>query len=295
MFCNKCGNQLPDDSKFCNKCGANLDFAAKSSFEEKEAPEETNSFGRKAVEHQASPFLSEDDGYDIPNEPKSSKIKKAIIAVIVCLIAFGIYQALKPSLFDSTNKKTTKERVISEQEKIDQEREKYKREQAKRMEEFSKKAEQERALQSALDFLNAKRDYSEMNLDELDLARKNFRIHKTTLLYEKNIEANKKEKYFKKLTSLRKKEMPQIRKRFAKILSQAIWRENGSASVSGTNNTTINIIHPGFVLSANIQDFNQHYQPMFEMYGFKRATFWMYKGAQSYSSANYEVDDDGKF
>lgn len=205
MFCNKCGNQLPDDSKFCNKCGANLDFAAKSSFEEKEAPEETNSFGRKAVEHQASPFLSEDDGYDIPNEPKSSKIKKAIIAVIVCLIAFGIYQALKPSLFDSTNKKTTKERVISEQEKIDQEREKYKREQAKRMEEFSKKAEQERALQSALDFLNAKRDYSEMNLDELDLARKNFRIHKTTLLYEKKYRSKQKRKIFQKTDVFKEK------------------------------------------------------------------------------------------
>ncbi len=29
MYCNKCGNQLPDDSKFCIKCGANLDFANK--------------------------------------------------------------------------------------------------------------------------------------------------------------------------------------------------------------------------------------------------------------------------
>ena len=94
---------------------------------------------------------------------------------------------------------------------------------------------------------------------------------------------------------LRKREMPKMRKRLAKILSQAIWRENGSASVSGTNNTTINIIHPGFVLNANVEDFNKQYQPMFNLYGFKRATFWMYRGASSYASVNYEVDDDGTF
>jgi hypothetical protein len=290
MFCNKCGNRLPDDSKFCNKCGANLEFNKVNStatINTKDVvPQKT--IERKPVEYRPSPFQSE----DIYETQGGSKVLKLVIVAVICAAIFGLYQGFKPADFSSQQsvpKKTDQE--------IQQEQEQKKKElEERRMrEETEKKAAQERALQNALDFMTEKRDYSEKSLDELDLIRKLFRTHKTTIQYDYSLDAKQKEKLLKKLTMLRKREMPQMRKRMAKILSQAIWRENGSASVSGTNNTTINIIHPGFVLNANVEDFNNQYQPMFNLYGFKRATFWMYRGAPSYASVNYEVDDDGTF
>ena len=297
MFCNQCGSELPENSKFCNKCGAKVDLqishTEKNSNETKQEEAlklQQSHKERFSVEHQPSPFVSEDFADGVPQK---NGVKKIVIIIALCLGAFGLYQGIGSS---TPSSKTVAEHKKTEQElRAERERKQQEEQRRKEIEEANKKAAQEKAFQNALDFMKSKRDYSEMDLNDLDLQRKLFRLHKTTIQYEYSLEEKQKEKLLRKLTSMRKQEMPRMRKQYAKILSQAIWRENGSASVSGPNNTTINIVHPGFVLNANVEDFNKVYQPQFELFGFKKATFWMYRGASSYASVKYETDDDGTF
>lgn len=297
MFCSKCGKELQEGQAFCPKCGAKVALQNSSVVENNNETEKEKSLKlqeshkeRFSVEHQPSPFAPEDFAEEVSQE---SGMKKIIILLVLCFAAFGLYQGIS---LPGSSSKNAKEYKKSEQE-LREERERKQQEEVRRKkaEEANRIAAQEKAFQNALNFMQSKRDYSDMSLDALDLSRKMFRLHKTTIQYESSLDANQKEKLLKKLTYMRKQEMPRIRKRYVQILSQAIWRENGSASVSGPNNTTINIIHPGFVLNANIDDFNKIYQPQFELFGFKKATFWMYRGASSYASVKYDVDDDGTF
>lgn len=297
MFCSKCGNKLLEGQIFCPKCGAKVDVQMSSTLEKsneikKEEPAKLQESHKErfSVEHQPSPFVSEAFVDDVP---QNNGLKKIIIIVILCLGAFGLYQGFSSST--SSSKKATEYKKTEQELREERERKQQEAQRRKEIEEANKKAAQEKAFQNALDFMKSKRDYSDMGLDDLDLQRKLFRLHKTTIQYEYSLDEKQKDKLLRKLTSMRKQEMPRMRKRYAQILSQAIWRENGSASVSGPNNTTINIIHPGFVLNANVEDFNKIYQPQFELFGFKKATFWMYRGASSYASVKYETDDDGTF
>ncbi|MBR3852335.1 MAG: zinc-ribbon domain-containing protein [Fibrobacter sp.] len=297
MFCSKCGNELQDGQIFCPKCGVKADVQMLSSVEKSNETKNDESLKihqhhqeKMPKERQSSPFVPEEFAEDVP---QGSIVKKLVIAAVLCLGVFGIYQGVKSPALEIKNVQDSKK---TEQE-LREERERRQQEEQRRreIEEANKRAAQEEAFQNALDFMKSKRDYSSMDLDDLDLQRKLFRLHKTTIQYEYSLEEKQKEKLLRKLTSMRKQEMPRMRKQYAKILSQAIWRENGSASVSGPNNTTINIVHPGFVLNANVEDFNKVYQPQFELFGFKKATFWMYRGASSYASVKYETDDDGTF
>lgn len=295
MFCRKCGKEIPDDSVFCPKCGEKINQLINAEPVVNKINDETPAPAKKIV----NPFEESGEQKNSFNtivnpvelSEKSTGFSKVIIGFIaVFAIIFLCWVFHLDSKFeDSTPSPVKKELTPQDMEKIMQEKERN-----RKIKEAQEIERNQRALQNAIDFIGAKRNYSQMSLDELNTTRMIFRSNKTILKSDATLEPNQKEALLKKLTMLRKKEMPQMRKQYAKILSSVIWPENGSASVSGPGNTTINIVHPSFALNANIQKFADIQQSQFKLYGFKRATFWWYKGASEYSSTDYDspADDD---
>lgn len=280
MFCSKCGNQLSDNSIFCNKCGAKIEIDKKDSFSQR----------KKIVLDQS--FFEQDLQSRHKNRPSSLFIWLCG-GLLFCAVVGGFWIKVKTDEIGTWSSEKSKKEVVLDaaQPLVDDGRFKKDVDRA-----LGKIDENEKnGIQKVYEFIKVKRDYSEMNSEKLNFAIKEFRIHKTTVEHEMGLDEKQRKKLIDKITLLRKQEMPKIRRRYADLLSKTIWRDNGSASVSGKNNTTINIIHPQFFLNANIEDFNNLMQPIFKRYGFKRATFWAYKGADSYSSSDYDVFDDGEF
>jgi len=85
MFCNKCGNQIPDDSTFCGKCGANLSALASQAENIEQSDKNQVQFAQ-------------------PSKKKKGK-KTAIIVSIAAVAVIGTIAAIMlPSL---TSKKVT--------------------------------------------------------------------------------------------------------------------------------------------------------------------------------------------
>lgn len=91
MFCTKCGNQMPDGSKFCTKCGAPMGAAAP------EAPVESAPAGGTAAGDVPAPVAvvegaaSAADSSSTPSKKKRTGLVVGIAAaVVVVLAAVGI-------------------------------------------------------------------------------------------------------------------------------------------------------------------------------------------------------------
>ena len=92
MFCTKCGNQLPEGSRFCTSCGAQLEAAPVA--EETSVPEVENTYAEPAVweegtpAEEAAPVYGEEPqaAEEQPAEKKSGKKRIVLIAVAAAVV-----------------------------------------------------------------------------------------------------------------------------------------------------------------------------------------------------------------
>lgn len=103
MFCNKCGSQLPDDSKFCNKCGASQDSARPASSES------------DIVASIRAKIIAERE--QKKNQKKKFPFLSIFFLIVIVLAAFGIYWGMEEISFDSSDtsipKNKTKKTMVN--------------------------------------------------------------------------------------------------------------------------------------------------------------------------------------
>ena len=80
MFCTKCGNEMPDGSKFCTKCGAAFGDAATP-----EAPT-----GAGSASGQGAPAAGAPEGAATPKKKRGALVAGVAAAAVVALAAVGI-------------------------------------------------------------------------------------------------------------------------------------------------------------------------------------------------------------
>ena len=76
-----------------------------------------------------------------------------------------------------------------------------------------------------------------------------------------------------KLTTMKAKVYPRLRKSFEKVAGQELWVNDAKVQVSGPRNENVLFVQHGFVLNRNIQESMNAAQDMLERLGFKKACF----------------------
>lgn len=79
MFCNKCGNQLPDGTKYCNKCGADLTSVLN---------DKSDRYFENAYSDVSNPILKKIYGYICDISSKASADLRLRISLIAAVLAF---------------------------------------------------------------------------------------------------------------------------------------------------------------------------------------------------------------
>lgn len=98
----------------------------------------------------------------------------------------------------------------------------------------------------------------------------------------------------KKIQSIQIREFPKMRKAFAKLKGQELWRNDMTISIGGANSTVINISHHSFALNANIEDFNNSIFPTLTRLRFKQTRYRWYPESDKYTYYKLETKNDAE-
>lgn len=106
--------------------------------------------------------------------------------------------------------------------------------------------------------------------------------------YETDKRANIPLKFIQnKAVKILKQVMPSYRKSFAKNLGSILWENDIYISVSGSNNTILNITGAVFAANKNIAEFQNTINRDVQHFGFKEIRYRWYKNAEEYTSYKY--------
>ncbi len=98
-YCEKCGNQLPDEAKFCDKCGAKVEYGLLGDEASSKAPEDKSvketppgvaeSVSKKEAQHESVREQKKDDSQpkvtDTPLQSDPAKMNKTLMIVIAVM------------------------------------------------------------------------------------------------------------------------------------------------------------------------------------------------------------------
>lgn len=134
MFCEECGNKIPENAKFCPKCGTSCPQDDDSiEIQNGGTEEHVENVGEPIVENERTSDIENDnsDNFEVPKEPKNhisltKKAKMIISAVIAVIIigAVGITAGIATKENSQTEKKVAKkEKAVKEDKKAETKKE----------------------------------------------------------------------------------------------------------------------------------------------------------------------------
>lgn len=100
---------------------------------------------------------------------------------------------------------------------------------------------------------------------------------------DKKETADLSSKFKKRVESAQSKEFPILRKEYGKLAKELLWEHDIDVSVTGTNNTILNLSGGLFAANKNIKDTQTTLSKVVKEFRFKQVRYRWYKGADEYT------------
>ena len=96
----------------------------------------------------------------------------------------------------------------------------------------------------------------------------------------------------RKLIRLQKRNYPQARLAYQKMLKRKLWENDIYVSISGSANTTLNFVVGVFAANKNKKDMQESITKILSSLRFKKTTYRWYKGAEEFTYYTIKSEND---
>jgi hypothetical protein len=100
------------------------------------------------------------------------------------------------------------------------------------------------------------------------------------------------DKLSKSVSSLQKRDLPKLRKQFAKIMKQTLWEHNIEVNLKGKDNNTLELVAGMFANNANKKKSQEELNEVLHQYRFKRVNYKWHKYDDEYTYYTLESKKD---